>query len=70
MAFRPIKAKNRVAAFKLLNKQIASKLKVIKSIITTLSKPHVDNKVLAKSLVARGRKVEKALAAASKALHA
>ncbi len=67
MAFRPIKVKNRVATFKLLNKQIYSKIKRIKNLITALSKPHVDNKVLAKSMVARGRKMEKAL---TKALHA
>ena len=66
---RPIKAKNRVAEFKLLNKQITSKLKRVKRIIATLSKPHVDNKVLAKSLVARGRKVQKALLDVTKALH-
>ena len=67
---KAIKAKNRVIEFKKLGKQLTAKLKRVTNIITTLSKPHVDDKVLAKSLVARANKVQKALTAATAALRA
>lgn len=67
-AHRKIKTKNRANKLKKLKNEIGFKLKLLKRIDVDLSKDHVDDKPLAKSLLSSSAKARKHLTAAVEAL--